>query len=268
MRSLRTINPTTLDIDAYLERINYQGAIDVSAKTLRNLHISHTLTVPFENLDIHLGQPIVLEPEVLFDKIIRRKRGGYCHELNGLFALLLQQMGFSVEYHMARVIYGAKSLRPRSHQVLLVNVDDQAWIVDVSFGGHGLIAPLPLQIGIVDHQFSEQFQLITDELYGFILQYQSQEHWQNLYGFTLETYLPIDYLPANYLASTSPDSLFTQHKICTMPTLQGRIFLVDRKLKIISDGKSQEFEAKSNREYLDLLREYFAIEIDADFTWN
>lgn len=266
MPSPKAMSHITLDVDAYLERIKYQGAIDVSGKTLRSLHISHTLTVPFENLDIHLGQPIVLEPEALFDKIVRRKRGGYCHELNGLFALVLKQIGFAVEYHMARVIYGAKSLRPRTHQILLVNADEQAWIVDVGFGGYGLIAPFPLQTGIVDRQFSEQFQLVTDELYGYTLQYQAQEQWQNLYGFTLETYLPIDYVPANYLASTSPDSLFTQRKICTMPTSKGRLFLVDRKLKIISNGKTQELEAKSNREYLDLLREYFGIEIDADFT--
>lgn len=257
-------NPT-LDIDAYLERIKYQGSIEVSGKTLQDLHISHTCNVPFENLDIHLGQPIQLEPDALFDKIVRRKRGGYCHELNGLFALMLKQIGFSVEYHMARVIYGAKSLRPRTHQLLLVTVDEQQWIADVGFGGYGLIAAFPLKNGIVDRQFAEQFKLVTDEFYGFILQNRTQEQWQNLYGFTLETYLPVDYIPANYMASTSPDSLFTQRKICTMPTPQGRIFLVDRKLKILSEGKTQEYEAKNSREYLDLLDKYFGIKIEAEF---
>lgn len=258
-------NPT-LDIDAYLERINYQGSIDVSGKTLQELHISHTCNVPFENLDIHLGQPILLEPDVLFNKIVRRKRGGYCHELNGLFALVLKQIGFSVAYHMGRVIYGAKSLRPRTHQLLLVTVDDQQWIADVGFGGNGLIAACPLKNGIIDRQFAEQFQLVTDEFYGLILQNRTQDQWQNLYGFTSETYLPIDYVPANYMASTSPDSLFTQRKICTMPTPQGRIFLVDRKLKFIHEGKTQEYEAKNSREYLDLLDKYFGIKIDASFS--
>jgi N-hydroxyarylamine O-acetyltransferase len=258
-------NPT-LDIDAYLKRISYQGEIDVSWKTLQNLHIAHAFNVPFENLDIHLGKPISLEPEILFDKIVRQRRGGYCHELNGLFALVLKQIGFAVEYHMARVMYGAKSLRPRTHQLLLVTVEDQQWIADVGFGGHGLIAPLLLKPGRVDHQFLERFQILIDKQYGFVLQYQSRNHWKNLYGFTLETYLPIDYVPVNYMASTSPDSLFTQRKICTMPTSQGRIFLVDRKLKIISAGKTQELEVKNNREYLELLNEYFGIEIYADFS--
>lgn len=256
---------STLDIDAYLERIRYQGAIELTGATLRNLHIAHTFAVPFENLDIHLNQRIALEPDALFDKIVRCQRGGYCHELNGLFALALKQIGFPVEYHMARVMYGAKSLRPRTHQILLVMADEQPWIVDVGFGGHGLIAAFPFTVGAIDRQFSEQFRLITDELYGFVLQYQTQERWQNLYGFTLETYLPIDYVPANYLASTSPDSLFTQRKICTIPTPQGRIFLIDGKLKIIENGKTQEFEAKDNREYLALLRKYFGIKVDANF---
>lgn len=259
------MNDSTLDLDAYLQRIKYQGTIDVSWQTLQNLHTSHIFNIPFENLDIHLGKPILLEPEALFDKIVRRKRGGYCHEMNGLFALVLQQIGFSVEYHMARVMYGAKSLRPRTHQMLLVTIDEQQWIADVGFGGHGLIAPLRLESGIVEQQFTEQFQLIQDERYGFVLQSRSQEEWQNLYAFTLETYLPIDYVPANYMASTSPDSLFTQRKICTVPTPQGRIFLVDRKLKITSHGKTQELEAKTNDEYLDLLSKYFGINIHADF---
>ena len=260
------MNDSTLDLDAYLERIKYQGTINVSCQTLQNLHTSHTFNIPFENLDIHLGKPILLEPEALFDKIVRRERGGYCHELNGLFALMLKQIGFSVEYHMARVMYGAKSLRPRTHQMLLVTIDQQQWIADVGFGGHGLIAPLRLESGMVEQQFSEQFQLIKDERYGFVLQSRNQEEWQNLYAFTLETYLPIDYIPANYMASTAPDSLFTQRKICTIPTPQGRIFLVDRKLKITSNGKIQETEAKTNDEYLDLLSKYFGIKIHADFT--
>lgn len=78
--------------------------------------------------------------------------------------------------------------------------------------------------------------------------------------------MPIDFVPANYMASTSPDSLFTQRKVCTMPTLQGRIFLVDRKLKITSDGKTQDFEVETNDEYLELLNKYFGIAIDADFS--
>jgi len=259
------MNDATLDLDAYLERIQYQGAIDISWQTLQNLHMAHTLQVPFENLDIHLGQPIVLEPTTLFDKIVRRKRGGYCHEINGLFALMLQQIGFPVEYHMARVMYGAKSLRPRSHQLLLVTLEQQQWIADVGFGGYGLIAPLELKCGIPEQQFTEEFQITLDESYGYVLQCRNQNQWQNLYAFTSETYLPIDFVPANYMASTSPDSLFTQRKICTIPTPQGRIFLVGRKLKVTSNGKTQDFEIKTNDEYLQVLNQYFGIAIDADF---
>lgn len=84
------------DIKAYLNRIGYEGAVNPSSDTLRALHLAHVLTVPFENLDIHLGRSISIEPEALFRKIVLARRGGYCFELNGLFALLLEQLGFSV----------------------------------------------------------------------------------------------------------------------------------------------------------------------------
>lgn len=262
----RIINNKALDIDAYLERIKYQGPIDVSLKTLQRLHISHTLNVPFENLDIHLGRRISLEPDALFHKIVRQKRGGYCYEMNGLFALVLKQIGFQVEYHMARIMYGYKLIRPRSHQLLVITIDDNRWIADVGFGGHGLIAPLPLKNLITESQFSEKFRLVINELQGFVLQCQIQNQWQNLYSFTLETYLPVDYAPVNYVASTSPDSLFTRKKICTMPNIKGRTVLTNMKLKITSNGKIQESEAKNNDEYLLMLKEHFGIEIQADFT--
>src|SRR6185295_18386444 len=83
-----------LNTDAYLKRINYTGPLNPSAETLRNLHLAHLLAVPFENLDIHLGRPIVLEDAALFDKIVERRRGGFCYELNGLFCWLLRELGF------------------------------------------------------------------------------------------------------------------------------------------------------------------------------
>src|SRR5438874_1301375 len=83
-----------MDLQAYLQRINYRGEQTPTAATLRELHRAHLLTVPFENLDIHLGRPILLDQAALFEKIVSRRRGGFCYELNGLFALLLRELGF------------------------------------------------------------------------------------------------------------------------------------------------------------------------------
>ncbi|MBI4003056.1 MAG: arylamine N-acetyltransferase, partial [Nitrospira defluvii] len=199
----------------------------------------HVLTVPFENLDIHLGRPISLDPSDLFRKIVLSRRGGYCFELNGLFALLLEQLGFSVTRLAARVLYGAEGVRPRSHQVLLVSIEGERWIVDVGFGGHGLREPFVLTVGHDDRQGLDRFRLTTDERGEYLLQCEIEGAWASLYSFTLEPCLPVDYTFANYYHSHSPDSPFTQRRICTMPTLNGRRIFTDRLLKIRSDGATR-----------------------------
>ena len=92
-----------MDIRDYLKRIHYQGSLEPTLQTLQALHEAHLLTVPFENLSIHYGQPIILQEDLLFNKIVRKHRGGFCYELNGLFAWLLQQLGFQVTLLSAEV---------------------------------------------------------------------------------------------------------------------------------------------------------------------
>ena len=90
-----------IDAGAYLDRIGYSGPTEPTAETLVALHRAHMLAVPFENLDIHLGRRNVLDPEHVFDKVVRRRRGGWCFELNGLFALLLETLGYTVTRYAA-----------------------------------------------------------------------------------------------------------------------------------------------------------------------
>ena len=85
-----------MNVEQYLERINYSGSLEVSPETLRALQVAHLMSVPFENLSIHAGEPIVLEENALFTKIVAGKRGGFCYECNGLFAGLLRELGFDV----------------------------------------------------------------------------------------------------------------------------------------------------------------------------
>lgn len=259
----------SLDINAYMERINYKEPVDVSFDTLRRLHIAHVFNIPFENLDIHLDKGISLEPDALFNKMVRGKRGGYCYELNGLFALVLQEIGLEVQYLMARVMYSfnpSTAIRPRSHQLLLVSIAGQQWIADVGFGGNGLIAPLPLEEDLVEQQFSEKFRLVVDKTYGYLLQCEIQDEWQSLYAFTLEPYLPVDYTAVNYYSSTSPDSIFTQKRICSKPTTEGRILLVDTDLKVRNNGKTEHAKARDINEYTTMLRDHFGIEIQDDLS--
>jgi N-hydroxyarylamine O-acetyltransferase len=257
--------PVALDLDAYCARINYTGSRDVSVATLKNLHFAHVHNVPFENLDIHLGQAISLEPSTLFTKIVTRKRGGYCYEVNSFFAMILQAFGFQVQCLLARVLYGFSNLRPRSHQLLLVIVDNESWIADVGFGSCCLREPLRLMPGIVSEQGPDTFRLRTEGAQTYILAAMLAGHWQDLYGFSLEPFDLIDYEPFNYWNSTSPHARFTQQKLCTIPTPEGRVVAVDKEFKIHSRQGTQTITAKTHEEYLTLLRAHFGLVIAGTF---
>src|SRR6266436_9958960 len=101
-----------MDIRAYLQRLSYTGAIAPSAETLRLLQLAHLRAVPFENLSIHSGEPVVLDDRALFEKIVGRRRGGFCYELNGLFAALLRALGFQVTTLSAGVAHAGGGFGP------------------------------------------------------------------------------------------------------------------------------------------------------------
>src|SRR5262245_25380279 len=134
-----------MDIRSYLARIRYEGSLAPSAETLRQLHRAHRMSVPFENLSIRSGEPIVLEDIALYEKIVRRRRGGFCYELNGLFAALLRTMGFRVSMLAAEVANAEGQYGPNfDHMALLVELEER-WLADVGFGD-SFLEPLRLDL--------------------------------------------------------------------------------------------------------------------------
>lgn len=248
-----------MDLSAYLDRIGYHGDVLPSRETLHSLHLAHVLMVPFENLDNFLGRPVSLEPADLFAKIVMARRGGYCFELNGLFSLLLEGMGFEVTRLIARVRYGAKPPYPRSHQVLMVNVRGEPWLIDVGFGGNGLLEPIPLAAGSRVRQFSEEFRLAVLESGEYLLQCLAHNEWESLYSFTLEPCQPVDYQYPNYFHSHSSESRFMQRRVCTIPTREGRTTLVDQSLSIRRSGKNEKSVIESDVAYARVLHDHFGI---------
>ena len=219
-----------IQIQNYMSRINYTGPANVSIETLKKLHRQHVLSIPFENLDVHLGRPILLDEESLNKKLLVESRGGYCYEMNGLFALCLIKLGFKVTYLTARVTYMNSTPIPRMHMLLLVEVFGSSWICDVGFSGNGLLDPIPLIPGIYEQYISkslfEEFQLsfsCEDRQYELLSKIQGKP--ESLYKFTLEPYLPVDFEPFSFYHSNSSKSLFTNKVLCIISTLEGRKIL-------------------------------------------
>ncbi|HEY5005937.1 MAG TPA: arylamine N-acetyltransferase, partial [Ktedonobacteraceae bacterium] len=125
-----------MDIRDYLTRINYYGSRQPTLQTLQALHHAHLLAVPFENLSIHYRQPIILQEDLLFNKIVRQHRGGFCYELNGLFAWLLRQLGFQMSLLSASVSNGTDQFSPEfDHLTVLIHqLSGANWLADVGFG--------------------------------------------------------------------------------------------------------------------------------------
>ena len=223
---------TKIDLSAYLARTGYDGPLDVSAETLIGLHRAHAFSIPFENLDIHLGRAISLEPSRIAQKLVQERRGGYCYEQNGLFRLVLQQLGFRVRCHVGRNLISGYPLRPRAHQILLVELPGQPWLADLGFGSNSLIEPIPL---VLDQEFTQSFdryRLQAAPAHSYHLQLHMQGEWQTLYVFALDEAQPSDYQMMNYYYSQAPDSPFRQQRITARSGPDYRVSLVDYELKI------------------------------------
>jgi N-hydroxyarylamine O-acetyltransferase len=135
-------------VDAYLARIGAPRPAQPDADSLRELQVRHLMAVPFENLSIHLGESIVLDEQALVEKLVGRRRGGFCYELNGAFSALLTALGFSVTLLAARVV-GRNGLGPPfDHLALRVQAPDP-WLVDVGFGR---FCHHPLRLDVAEEQ--------------------------------------------------------------------------------------------------------------------
>lgn len=257
------MNNETLDLDAYFERINYSGSTKATEETLHDLHICHTLNVPFENLDVFYGSAPLLDEASLYNKIVLKRRGGYCFEMNGIFSIVLKKMGFTVTDLLARVCIDGMSYTTKTHQVLLVETGKARWLVDVGFGNDGIIAPLLLDEEKEQKQFAHEYKMVKENRFnGFLLQKRAGEIFNSMYAFTIERCYPDDFVMSNHFTATFPGSFFKMMRMCTMPTKEGRITLTDTHYKVIKDGSVSETPVENDDEFSRYLKNYFRLDLD------
>jgi len=249
-----------VDITAYLDRINYHGPLAPTAETLWELQVAHLLTVPFENLSIHARQPIVLDDNALFEKIVRRRRGGFCYEANGLFAALLRALGFDVTMLSAGVANPEEGFGPDfDHMALMVTLDER-WLVDVGFGD-SFREPLLIDERGAQRQVERAYRIDSDGRYLILMRRDDDAdgEWKAQYRFTLQPYEYSDYEGMCLYHQTSPQSHFTRGRICSRATPDGRVTLSEMRLIKTGNGERQERALKNEEEYAATLREYFGI---------
>jgi len=253
-----------MDTGTYLKRIEYTEPVKPDAQTLHGLQAAHMLHVPFENLDIRLKRPIRLDEQSLWNKIVTNKRGGFCYELNGLFAWLLKQIGFNVTYLNARVYDREGNLGIEfDHLTLLVQIPgrNERWLADVGFGDSFII---PLSFEGAGEQTQGLRSYLLEEIHnGFVVwQRNNDDTLEQQYFFDLKPHeFPEEYETACIYHQASPKSTFTQWSVITRATENGRVSLEDGRLILTTNGQKEYHEIKSKDEYRLLLKEHFDVEL-------
>ncbi|MFE0255958.1 arylamine N-acetyltransferase [Streptomyces sp. NPDC059010] len=265
----------SVEVDAYLRRLGVEHPAWPTVDVLRELHLRHLQTVPFENLSIHLGEEIVLEEKRVLDKVVGARRGGFCYELNGAFGMLLGALGFDVTLLAARVHGKEERLGiPYDHMALKVRtVDGGAWLADVGFGAH---SHYPLAFEARGEQVDPVgvFRIVEagPDPAGVRGGHDAADAADLEVGmdgrpeYRLERRPRVlgDFVAGAWWHSTSPASHFTQSLVCSRVTEEGgRITLSGRTFKTTAaDGTREERELGTDEEVLGVYRERFGIELD------
>ncbi|MFK7693951.1 arylamine N-acetyltransferase [Paenibacillus sp. HJGM_3] len=248
------------EVQAYLDRIRYEGPLDGSLDALSRLQDAHLHAVPYENFDILNGVPLSLHIPDLQAKIVDRRRGGFCFELNALFGWLLRELGYEVTDLMARFWRDEPNPPPkRRHQVLHVVIDGKAYLSDVGVGGIVPRFPVLLQEGLEQPQGSETYRMDRDPYFGWLLCELKHGEWQRIYSFTEEPQLPQDFLMPSYWCEHAPDSIFRKNPMVAIRTREGRNTIAAGEFRIFTAEGVKTFTPDSKEAYHEALRTHFGI---------
>lgn len=249
-----------MNVEKYLSRIGRERRdIRCDLDTLRTLQLQHLLHVPFENLDIHWRVPIVLDTERFYEKIVEKRRGGYCYELNGLFNELLKALGYHTHLVSGRVFMGDKSYSSDfDHLGVVVKIGDEEYLADVGFGD---FASVPLKVDPSDEQHDREgiFYVRPTEHGAFEIEKFADGKWIPELLFGRSSHELQEFAERNEFQQHSPDSHFTKKRICSILTFDGRKTLTNAKLIVRTKGERVETDIASEDEFDSVLLREFGI---------
>lgn len=273
-------------MEEYFQRIGFHSSCHkADLATLKLIHKLHVMAIPFENLSIHCGERIIMDLEVIFSKIVRSSRGGWCLENNYLFGWVLREMGFDATTLGSRVFNSIISDfgSVNSHLIHKVIIDGKAYVADVSFGVSSQIRePLELISGKDQAQAAGVFCLI-EKGDTWILEKTcrkpkvlnpefansslvSREETKQIYCFLLEPCDKEHFSKMNHLLQTDPTCLFTNKSICSLQTPTGFKALIGWTYSEVTYKPEEEMDVVDMRniaedELEQVLREQFNVKL-------
>jgi len=246
--------------EKYLKRIGAKASESkADLDFLKTLQKNHLFSVPFENLDIHIGREITLDLGRFYTKIVKDKRGGFCYELNGIFNELLRALGFMTKIVSSRVADNeGKFGKEYDHLAIIVDIDGEQYLADVGFGDF-VTEPLLLKLGAEQQDPSGVYRILGFEDDYLEVQKKKSESWERQYAFQNVNRELKEFADMCVFNQTSPESHFTQGKLCSILTAEGRKTLTDKKFIVLKDGTREEAGVGSNREFDEILKREFGI---------
>lgn len=282
-------------LQAYFERIGLPEVFErhsskklfINLGLLQKIMLHHVTRIPFENMDMHnvLLNPTQVPTKValdeIFEKIVRNKRGGYCFETNELLRQVLLCLGFEVNTYLARVMWLKDKKTYPYHQILLVKLGDQEYLVEPGFGTPGPVEPLLFrdkgQLCAQTQAFAmhdiKRFRFIIDEEGEFQFQsaaptpfvWHPESEFKPLYSFTAQKLATQEELvQSNYMVSVSAESPFLARLFVTQAMMlkdgcTGRKTLTDKMFKISSPDGVKSTEVETQAQFFEILDKEFGI---------
>ncbi len=247
---------SNFEIQNYLEHIGFQGSACADLNTLTELMCLQLRKVPFENLDVQAGKVVSLLPEDIVEKILKRHRGGYCYEVNGLFSMALEALGIEHFYVAARPMF-YEERRPKTHMAIVAKLEEQPWLCDLGFGSYGLRQPISLKdINTDTRQDHDCYRVSVQSSGEYLLMARIQGEWVAQYAFDLQPQEWLDFVPANFLNSKHPEVIFVKQLLVILQTPEGRKILSNRVFKNWVNGKLSERMLQAQEVSTVLLEEF------------
>ncbi len=242
----------------YLQRIAFPHKVRADLASLSAVMRHQLFSIAFENTEVQAGKVPSLVPEDIVQKLVVQRRGGYCYEVNGLFAMVLQALGVPYDFVAARPMFYPVR-RPRTHMALVATLEGEPWLFDLGFGSHGIRAPMSLQrLDQTVAQDGDAYMLSRTEGGELLLRALVDEQWHNQYSFAVAPVEWVDFGPMNWLNATHPEAVFVQKLLVIRHHEAGRSVLIGNVLKTVINGKSTQRNVLP-AEIESLLRSEFAL---------
>lgn len=249
-----------MNIEKYFQRLEIENFTKPDLTNLKHLHKNHLLNIPFENLDIHYNRKIILDFKLLEDKILNNNRGGFCYELNGLFYKLLSELGYNVKMICAGVYNNEGIPGPDyDHMALIVKINNEEYLADVGFGDN-FLEPIKFELDTIQKDEAGFFKIVKhDEKYFELRRSSDGINFKGEYLFKDDEEKLEHFQEMCSYHQTSPESHFTQKRVCSKATDNGRITLSNLKFIKTENRNRTETELKNEKEFLETLKKYFGI---------